>query len=68
MRALDVLEGLPEIILPADPLTPFLLDELQHAELEKDMQDAEGRIAALEERVMEEAEMLNKAALAEMEA
>jgi hypothetical protein len=32
------------------------------------MQDAEGRIAALEERVMEEAEMLNKAALAEMEA
>ncbi|KAI9510380.1 pre-mRNA splicing factor component-domain-containing protein [Russula earlei] len=39
-----------------------------YAELEKEKEEAEGRVAALEERVMEEAEMLNEAALAEMEA
>jgi len=39
-----------------------------YAELEKEKREAEGRVAALEERVMEEAEMLNEAALAEMEA
>ena len=38
-----------------------------YAELEKEKREAEGRVAALEERVMEEAEMLNEAALAEME-
>jgi len=32
LGALDVLEGLPEIVLPADPLVPFLLDELQRAQ------------------------------------
>jgi len=35
-----------------------------YAELEKEKREAEGRVAALEERVMEEAEMLNEAALA----
>ena len=39
-----------------------------YAELEKEKREAEGRVGALEERVMEEAEMLNEAALAEMEA
>jgi pre-mRNA-splicing factor CDC5/CEF1 len=39
-----------------------------YAELEKEKREVEGRVAALEERVMEEAEMLNEAALAEMEA
>jgi pre-mRNA-splicing factor CDC5/CEF1 len=39
-----------------------------YAELEREKREAEGRVAALEERVMEEAEMLNEAALAEMEA
>jgi pre-mRNA-splicing factor CDC5/CEF1 len=39
-----------------------------YAELEKEKREADGRVAALEERVMEEAEMLNEAALAEMEA
>lgn len=39
-----------------------------YAELEKEKREAEDRVAALEERVMEEAEMLNEAALAEMEA
>jgi pre-mRNA-splicing factor CDC5/CEF1 len=37
-----------------------------YAELEKEKREADDRIAALEERVMEEAEMLNEAALAEM--
>jgi pre-mRNA-splicing factor CDC5/CEF1 len=36
-----------------------------YAELEKEKREAEGRVAALEERVMEEAELLNEAALAE---
>ncbi|KAI9456229.1 pre-mRNA splicing factor component-domain-containing protein [Lactarius psammicola] len=35
-----------------------------YAELEKEKSEAEGRVAALEERVMEEAEKLNEAALA----
>jgi len=35
-----------------------------YAELEKEKREAEGRVAVLEERVMEEAEMLNEAALA----
>lgn len=39
-----------------------------YAELEKEKREAEDRVASLEERVMEEAEMLNEAALAEMEA
>jgi pre-mRNA-splicing factor CDC5/CEF1 len=39
-----------------------------YAELEKEKREGEDRVAALEERVMEEAEMLNEAALAEMEA
>ncbi len=39
-----------------------------YAELEKEKREGEGRVAALEEQVMEEAEMLNEAALAEMEA
>jgi pre-mRNA-splicing factor CDC5/CEF1 len=39
-----------------------------YGELEKEKREAEGRVSALEERVMEEAEMLNEAALAEMEA
>ncbi len=39
-----------------------------YAELEKEKREGEGRVAELEERVMEEAEMLNEAALAEMEA
>jgi pre-mRNA-splicing factor CDC5/CEF1 len=38
-----------------------------YGELEKEKREAEDRVAALEERVMEEAEMLNEAALAEME-
>jgi pre-mRNA-splicing factor CDC5/CEF1 len=39
-----------------------------YAELEKEKRESEARVAVLEERVMEEAEMLNEAALAEMEA
>jgi pre-mRNA-splicing factor CDC5/CEF1 len=39
-----------------------------YAELEKEKREYEIRVAELEERVMEEAEMLNEAALAEMEA
>ena len=39
-----------------------------YAELEKEKREGEDRVAALEERVMEEAEMLNEAALAEMAA
>ena len=39
-----------------------------YAELEKEKRESEVRVAALEERVMEEAEMLNEAALAEIEA
>ena len=38
-----------------------------YAELEKEKREADDRVAALEERVMEEAEMLNEAALAEAE-
>ncbi|KAH9999036.1 pre-mRNA splicing factor component-domain-containing protein [Russula vinacea] len=38
-----------------------------YGELEKEKREAEGRVSALEERVMEEAEMLNEAALAEMD-
>lgn len=33
-RALDVLQRLPEVVLPAHPLVPFLLDELQRAQTE----------------------------------
>ncbi len=38
-----------------------------YAELEKEKREADGRVVALEERVMEEAEMLNEAALAEID-
>jgi pre-mRNA-splicing factor CDC5/CEF1 len=40
--------------------------QILYAELEKEKREADSRVAALEERVMEEAEMLNEAALAEM--
>jgi pre-mRNA-splicing factor CDC5/CEF1 len=36
--------------------------------LEKEKRESETRVSALEEQVMEEAERLNEAALAEMEA
>jgi pre-mRNA-splicing factor CDC5/CEF1 len=39
-----------------------------YGELEKDKRESEVRVAALEERIMEEAERLNEAALAETEA
>jgi pre-mRNA-splicing factor CDC5/CEF1 len=39
-----------------------------YAELEREKRESETRVAAMEERVMDEAEMLNEAALAEMEA
>ncbi|KAI0003313.1 Cc.Cdc5 protein [Russula compacta] len=39
-----------------------------YAELEKEKREAEDRVASLEEQVMEEAERLNEAALAEIEA
>ncbi|KAF8836877.1 hypothetical protein BDN67DRAFT_1071693 [Paxillus ammoniavirescens] len=44
-----------------------LLQE-RYAELDKERRDAESRVAALEEKIMVEAEALNEAALAEMEA
>jgi len=44
-----------------------LLQE-RYAELERERRDTESRVAALEEQVMAEAEALNEAALAEMEA
>ncbi|KAG1715612.1 hypothetical protein ID866_1536 [Astraeus odoratus] len=40
----------------------------RYAELERERQDAASRVAALEEKIMAEAEALNEAALAEMEA
>ena len=39
----------------------------RYAELEQERRAAEGRIAALEDKLMAEAEALNEAALAEME-
>ncbi|KAG2366262.1 pre-mRNA splicing factor component-domain-containing protein [Suillus spraguei] len=44
-----------------------LLQE-RYAELDRERRDAESRIAVLEEKIMAEAEALNEAALAEMEA
>ena len=44
-----------------------LLQE-RYAELDRERRDTESRVAALEDRVMAEAEALNEAALAEMEA
>ncbi|KIJ57705.1 hypothetical protein HYDPIDRAFT_191001 [Hydnomerulius pinastri MD-312] len=44
-----------------------LLQE-RYAELDRERRDAESRVTALEERIMAEAEALNEAALAEMEA
>ena len=41
--------------------------QVRYAELETERREAEGRVAALEERVMVEAEALNEAALAQME-
>ena len=39
----------------------------RYAELARDKEESEARVVALEEKVMEEAEALNEAALAEME-
>jgi pre-mRNA-splicing factor CDC5/CEF1 len=44
-----------------------LLQE-RYAELDRERRDAESRVAVLEEKIMAEAEALNEAALAEMEA